>query len=115
TDQSQRQLAAEYVREQVFLGMQQEIPFQTAVEILAFKEQGGDTPSVEIEAVIWVGSERHKPMLVGKKGARIKEVGSKSRRNLERLLGCHVRLNLWVRVQPGWFDDPRRLAELGLS
>jgi len=115
TDQNQRQLAAEYVREQVFLGMQQEIPFQTAVEILSFKEQGGDAPSIDIEAVIWVGSERHKPMLVGKQGARIKEVGSKARRNLETLFGCHVRLDLWVRVQAGWFDDPRRLAELGLS
>ena len=114
TDQHQRQLAAEYVREQVFLGMQQEIPFQTAVEILAFEERAEDTPGIDIEAVIWVGSERHKPMLVGKQGARIKEVGSRARRNLEVLLGCHVRLNLWVRVQPGWFDDPRRLAELGL-
>lgn len=115
TDQNQRQLASEYVREQVFLAMQQEIPFQTAVEILAFKETAGDEPSIDIEAAIWVGSERHKPMLVGKKGARIKEVGTKARRQLEALLGCHVRLDLWVRVQSGWFDDPQRLAELGLG
>jgi len=112
TDQSQRQLAAEYVREQVFLAMQQEIPFQTAVEVEAFAE---DENGVAIEAAILVGSERHKPMLIGKGGERMKMVGTRARRGLEELFGCHVDLRLWVKVQPDWFDHPGRLQDLGLD
>jgi GTP-binding protein Era len=112
TDQSQRQLASEYVREQVFLAMHQEIPFQTAVDIETFEESEG---GVEIDAVILVGSERHKPMLIGKGGERMKLVGSRARLGLEELLGCKVRLNLWVKVQPDWFDQPGKLTELGLD
>ncbi len=115
TDQSQRQLAAEYVREQVFLAMHQEIPFQTAVAVERFLEQREGYPGVEIDAVILVGNERHKPMLLGRGGGRIKAIGSEARRGLERLLGCRVRLNLWVKVQPDWFDNPHHLRELGLG
>jgi len=111
TDQSQRQLAAEYVREQVFLAMQQEIPFQTAVDIEVFHEsQAG----VEIEAVIIVGSERHKPMLIGKGGTRMKSIGTYARKGLEALFDCHVHLKLWVKVDVGWFDHPGKLNDLGL-
>lgn len=112
TDQSQRQLAAEYVREQVFLAMQQEIPFQTAVEIESFAE---DEHGVGIEAAILVGSERHKPMLIGKAGERMKVIGTKARKGLEHLFGCRVDLRLWVKVQPDWFDHPGRLQDLGLD
>jgi len=111
TDQSQRQLAAEYVREQVFLAMQQEIPFQTAVDIEVFDES---KKGVEIEAVILVGGERHKPMLIGKGGARMKSIGTIARKGLEELFGCHVNLKLWVKVDPGWFDHPGKLHDLGL-
>ncbi len=111
TDQSQRQLAAEYVREQVFLAMQQEIPFQTAVDVEAFREEG---ERLEIDAVILVGAERHKPMLIGKGGERLKMIGTRAREGLERLLGRRVRLHLWVKVDPGWFDKPAKLHELGL-
>lgn len=113
TDQSQRQLAAEYVREQVFLGMQQEIPFQTAVEVERFEEC--DDGTVEIEAVILVGSERHKPMLIGKGGFRMKEIGTRARLGLEKLLDCRIHLNLWVKVDPDWFNHPGKLADLGLG
>jgi len=115
TDQSQRQLASEYVREQVFLAMHQEIPFQTAVEIERFREGAGDNAFIEIEAVILVGSERHKPMVLGKGGERIKAIGTQARLGLEKLLDCRVRLNLWVKVQADWFDNPQRLHELGLD
>jgi len=111
TDQSQRQLAAEYVREQVFLSMYQEIPFQTAVEIEEFTDLGD---KIEIAAVIIVGSERHKPMIIGKDGALMKHIGIKTREGLEELLGCQVNLKLWVKVQVDWFDKPHLLQELGL-
>ena len=112
TDQSQRQLAAEYVREQVFLTMQQEIPFQTAVDIERFTEHDG---SIEIDAVILVGSERHKPMLIGKGGVRMKEIGTRARLGLEQLLDCRIHLNLWARVDEDWFNHPGKLSDLGLG
>jgi len=112
TDQSQRQLAAEYVREQVFLSMHQEIPFQTAVDIERFEDHGD---VVDIEAVILVGSERHKPMLIGKGGGGMKAVGTKARLGLEEILGCKVRLNIWVKVDEDWFDHPGKLMDLGLG
>ncbi len=111
TDQSQRQMAAEYVREQVFLAMYQEVPFQTAVDIEDFVDLGD---KVEISAVILVASERHKPMLIGKQGKLMKHIGIKTRQGLEELLGCKVNLKLWVKVQKDWFDKPNILNELGL-
>ncbi len=111
TDQSQRQMAAEYVREQVFLSMHQEIPFQTAVDIEDFVDLGN---KIEISAVILVASERHKPMLIGKGGELMKHIGIKTREGLEELLGCKVNLKLWVKVQKDWFDKPNILHELGL-
>jgi GTP-binding protein Era len=112
TDQSQRQLAAEYVREQVFLGMHQEIPFQTAVDIELFEE----TPKgLNIEAVILVGSESHKPMLIGKGGFQMKRMGIAARKGLTELLGQPVDLRLWVKVDANWFDQPAKLQDLGLG
>jgi len=112
TDQSQRQMAAEYVREQVFLAMHEEIPFQTAVDIEGFHEIGN---GIEIEAVILVGNERHKPMLIGRGGERMKMIGTSARLGLEELLGCKVNLKLWVKVQTDWFDNAAQLNELGLN
>ncbi|MDQ7001306.1 MAG: GTPase Era, partial [Ghiorsea sp.] len=111
TDQSQRQMAAEYVREQVFLSMYQEIPFQTAVDIEDFVDLGD---KIEITAVILVGAERHKPMLIGKRGELMKHIGTKTREGLEELLGRKVNLKLWVKVQKDWFNKPGILHELGL-
>ncbi len=111
TDQSQKQMAAEYVREQVFLSMYQEIPFQTAVEIEEFVDLGD---KIEITAVILVATERHKPMLIGKRGELMKHIGIKTREGLEELLGCKVNLKLWVKVQKDWFNKPGILQDLGL-
>jgi len=113
TDQSQRQLAAEYVREQVFLSMHQEIPFQTAVDIEQFVEVGDG--KLEIEAVILVGSERHKPMLIGRGGEQMKRIGIQAREGLEVLLDCRVNLKLWVKVDRDWFNNPGKLMDLGLN
>jgi len=114
TDQTQRQLAAEYVREQVFMSMQQEIPFQTAVDIERFEEEE-EEECIEIDAVILVGSERHKPILIGRGGETLKEIGTRARKGLEHILGVHVRLNLWVKVDANWFEHPGKLSDLGLG
>ncbi len=111
TDQNQRQLVAEYVREQVFMGMHEEVPFQTAVDIEAFEEL---PDGVRVSAVIWVGSERHKPMLIGRGGEGLKGIGMRARKGLAELFQTKVHLDLWVKVREGWYDHPGRLSELGL-
>ncbi|RME83788.1 MAG: GTPase Era [Zetaproteobacteria bacterium] len=112
TDQSQEQLAAEYVREKVFMQLREEVPFQTAVVVERFEpvEDG----SIEIDATILVAKRSHKPIVLGKAGARIKAIGIAARRELEALFGRHVRLNLWVKVSPKWFEREGVLRELGI-
>lgn len=115
TDQSQRRLAEEYVREQIFYLMQDEIPFQTAVEVESFQEKQTPRPCVTIHAQILVANERHKAMVIGKRGDRLKKIGMQARKGLEKTFGCKVNLFLFVKVQPGWFDNELRLQELGIS
>jgi len=115
TDQSQKQLASEYVREQIFLAMQEEVPFQTAVDIESFREGSGARVGLEIGAVIIVSSERHKPMLIGKGGCTIKKISSRARLGLQTLFDCRVHLDIWVKVQTNWFESHNRLRDLGLG
>ena len=113
TDQTERFIAAEIVREKVFLRTRQEIPYGTAVSIQGFEEKN-DGALVVIAATIHTERESHKPILIGKRGATLKEIGSAAREDLERLLGCRVYLDLAVKAAPGWSRDPRSLAAFGL-
>lgn len=110
TDQNERFLAAERIREKVFLLTNQEVPYSVAVEIQGFKE----TPKrTEIYARIWVEKESQKGILIGKKGAKIKMIGTQSRKELQELFGRRIHLDLIVSVRSNWSNDPRRLRELG--
>ena len=113
TDQTERFIAAEIVREKVFLRTRQEIPYGTAVSVQRFEEKN-DGALVVIAATIHTERESHKPILIGKRGAALKEIGSAAREDLERLLGCRVYLELAVKATPGWSRDPRSLAAFGL-
>ncbi|HEY1265719.1 MAG TPA: GTPase Era [Candidatus Binatia bacterium] len=113
TDQTERFLAAEIVREKVFLRTREEIPYGTAVTIDEFTEKG-EKNLVVVKATIHVERETHKPILIGKRGAMLKEIGIEARKELEKLLGCKVFLELFIRVDPGWTQDPNALSELGL-
>ncbi len=113
TDQTERFIAAEIVREKVFLRTRQEIPYGTAVSVQRFEEKNDDA-LVVIAATIHTERESHKPILIGKRGAALKEIGSAAREDLERLLGCRVYLDLAVKATPGWSRDPRSLAAFGL-
>ena len=113
TDQTERFIAAEIVREKVFLRTRQEIPYGTAVSVQRFEEKN-DGALVVIAATIHTERESHKPILIGKRGAALKEIGSAAREDLERLLGCRVYLDLAVKATPGWSRDPRSLAAFGL-
>jgi GTPase len=113
TDQTERFLAAEIVREKIFLRTHEEIPYGTAVSIDEFTEKE-EKNLIVIKATIHTEREAHKPILIGKKGAMLKEIGTQAREELERLLGCKIFLELFIRVDRGWTQDPNALKELGL-
>ena len=116
TDQAERALAAEYVREQVMLQTRQEIPYSAAVEVEEFdeadrRERGG---LVRISAIVWVERESQKAIVIGKQGAMLKRIGTRARENLERLLACKVFLKLMVKVDENWSERAAALRRLGL-
>jgi len=110
TDKSERFLAAEMVREKIFRLSGEEIPYSTSVVIEKF-EQEGDLR--RIFASILVDRDNHKAILIGKDGARLREIGSAARRDMEQLFGGKVYLELWVKVKSGWADNERMLRQLG--
>jgi GTP-binding protein Era len=116
TDQAERQIAAEYVREQVMLQTRQEIPYAAAVEIEEFDESGRREGGglVRVGAVVWVERESQKAIVIGKQGAMLKKIGTKARERLERLLGCKVFLGLTVKVQERWSERASSLRKLGI-
>jgi GTP-binding protein Era len=116
TDQAERQLAAEYVREQLMLLTRQEIPYSAAVEVEAFdesarREKGG---LVRVAALIVVERESQKAIVIGKGGAMLKKVGTRARQNLEALLACKVFLTLHVKVEENWTERGASLDRLGV-
>ena len=121
TDQTERFVASEIIREKIFLLTREEIPYGTAVTIDEFVERDVREPQsneernlIVVKATIHVDRESHKPILIGKKGAMLKEIGIRAREELESLLGCKLYLELFVKVQKGWTQDPNTLTELGL-
>lgn len=110
TDRNERFLAAEFLREQAFRQMGDELPYGIAVEIEKFEQVGSLR---RIHAAIIVEKENHKGMLIGEKGGRLKRIGSEARRELEALFGGKVFLDLWVKVKSGWADDERAIKSLG--
>ena len=112
TDRGERFLAAELVREQIFRGFRQEVPYATAVSIEQFKRAKG---ALHVEATIWVEREGQKPILIGKDGQRLKAVGSRARLAMQKLFATKVHLNLWVKVRAGWSDNERLLRGLGYT
>ncbi|HEY6998372.1 MAG TPA: GTPase Era, partial [Candidatus Binatia bacterium] len=112
TDQSERFLASEMVREKIFLLTHEEIPYGVAVTIDEFTEKA-DKNLLVISATIHTDRDSHKGILIGKRGSMLKEIGKQAREELEALLGCRIFLELFVRVDPGWTQNPHLLAEMG--
>lgn len=110
TDRSERFLAAELIREQVFRHVGQEVPYSVAVGIEAYKEQGRN---VSIQAVVYVERSGQKAIIIGDKGERIKAIRLAAQESLETLLGARVHLELWVKVKEKWADDAQALRSLG--
>ena len=117
TDQAERQIAAEYVREQVMLQTREEVPYAATVAVEEFDEserEVGRRGLVRISAVIYVERESQKGIVIGKRGAMLKQIGTAARQGLERLLGCKVFLELRVRVDERWSERGDSLARHGL-
>lgn len=110
TDRDERFLASEYLREKIFRTLGEEIPYATSVGIDSF-EHAGDLR--RIHATVYVDKASHRAVLVGEGGLRMKAMASAARRDMERLFGGRVFLEVWVRVKRGWADDRRMLDQLG--
>ena len=113
TDLPDRLLAAEIVREQIFLQIHEEIPYGTTVETENWQEKPDG--SVRVEATIYVARAGHKAILIGAAGARIKEIGARSRRELSGLLERPIHLFLNVKERAGWDEEGARLRAIGLD
>ncbi|TCV97504.1 GTP-binding protein Era [Luteibacter rhizovicinus] len=111
TDRSERFIAAEMVREQLMLRLDQELPYATTVEI----EQFSDRPDgiAEVHAVIWVERDGQKAIVIGDGGAQLKAIGTSARKNMESMFERKVFLKLWVKVREGWADDENLLRRFG--
>ena len=112
TTASERFLAAELIREKLTRLLREELPYALTVEIERFAEEERLT---RIHAMIWVERASQKGIVIGEKGATLREVGRQARQDLERLLGRPVFLETWVKVREGWSDDERALRSLGYA
>lgn len=110
TDRSSRFLAAELIREKVMRQLGAEVPYQVAVEIEQFKQEG---KILHIHGLILVEREGQKKIIIGDGGARMKKIGQEARLDMQKLFGSKIMLNLWVKVKRGWSDDERALNSLG--
>ena len=111
TDQPERVIVAELVREKILQVTGEEIPYVTAVVTERWEEAGGTT---RINCLIYVERMSHRAIVIGRGGARLKEIGTAARRDIEKLLDRHVYLSLFVKVREHWRDDERTLHELGI-
>jgi len=112
TDRNMRFLSAEIIREKLIRELGQELPYTTTVEIDRFEEGEAIT---RIFATIYVETKGQKAIIIGRKGARLKSIGTKARVDIEKMMDGKVYLELWVKVREGWSNDERALASLGYS
>ena len=117
TDRAERWLAAEMVREQVFILTRQEIPYAVAITLDSYSERPAEgkkkVADVMIEATIHVEKEQQKKIVVGEGGRMVREIGARARLEISHLLDCPVHLKLFVRVDAGWTQTPSGLRKMG--
>ncbi len=113
TDQPERQIAAEYIREKALRLLNQEIPHGIAVEIEKMKKR--DNGTYEILAAIYCERQSHKAIIIGRKGEKLKDIGSRARQDIERFLGTKVYLELWVKVKEDWRNKEAFMNTIGFE
>jgi len=114
TDQPERVLVAETVREKVLANTRDELPFSTAVAVDAFEEPEREGGLLRVFCTIYVETESQKPIVIGRAGSMIKKIGTEARQDIASFFNCKVYLDLRVKVKPDWRDDERVLDSLGL-
>jgi GTP-binding protein Era len=111
TDQPERFLIAELVREQIFTQTEQEVPYQTAVMVERMEDT--DNGLLRVEATIYVERESQKGIVIGKRGNRLKHIGQVARQEIERRLNTRVYLALWVKVRKDWSENEQLIRDMG--
>jgi GTP-binding protein Era len=112
TDQPEKLIAAELIREKILQLVSDEVPHGVGVEVISFKQRE-DKDIINIQANIYCEKDTHKGILIGKGGSMLKRIGSLSRTDIENLLGTQVFLELWVKVKPDWRNSEQMLKVLG--
>jgi len=114
TDQPEKQIVAEIIREKLLICLDKEIPHGTAVEITKFSERGDeDNIIIDIDATIFCERSSHKGMIIGKQGAMLKKIGQFAREDIERFMGAKVFLQTWVKVKENWRDSKGMIKNFG--
>ena len=118
TDQPEKQIIAEIIREKLLICLDREIPHGTAVEITKFSERGSEeegTVIIDVDATIYCEKASHKGMIIGKHGAMLKKIGQTSRVDIERFMGAKVFLQTWVKVKENWRDNRTIMKNFGYT
>lgn len=113
TDQPERQICAELVREKLLRCLDKEIPHGTAVEVTRFTER--DNGMIDLEVTIYCEKDSHKGIIIGKKGAMLKRIGELARVDIEEFMGTKVNLQTWVKVKENWRDSTSLLRNFGFK
>jgi GTP-binding protein Era len=113
TDQPERQIVAEIVREKLLLCLDREVPHGTAVEVTKFSER--DDGIVDLDVTVYCEKQSHKGMIIGKNGEMLKKIGGLARTDIERFLGSKVFLQTWVKVKENWRDNQAAIRNFGFT
>ena len=111
TDQPERQVVAELVREKLLLCLDKEIPHGTAVEVTKFSER--DSGIIDVDVTIYCEKASHKGIIIGKQGAMLKKISTLARQDIEKFMGTKVYLETWVKVKENWRDNPASIRNFG--
>ncbi len=114
TDQPERVIAAEIIREKLLRNLDREIPHGVAVSIEKMRERE-DSDIMDIEAVIYCEKDSHKGIIIGKNGAMLKRISTRAREDMERFFQCHINLRCWVKVKEGWRNREGLIHNFGLD
>lgn len=114
TDQTERQIVEETIREKALKILSEEVPHGIAVEVESMKQRE-NRDLYDIEATIYCEKKSHKGIIIGKEGETLKRIGEMAREDMEDMLQCKVNLQLWVKVKEGWRDSEAKLKQLGIN
>ena len=111
TDQPERLICAEMIREKALMHLRDEVPHGIGVEMMSIRRENDGF--MEMHANIYCEKESHKGIIIGKQGAMLRQIGTEAREDIEKLMGLHVNLKLWVKVRPDWRNKVNDLRDLG--